>query len=296
MWKPFKLTGDNIEKWGTTTYKILENEVEKNVGVEMLEGFVLRATSKPELPWFAALTKMDIVTPAEDKRIPSQYHSALRFTAPVVQMDLYLPYLEQWARRINVNIELTRDHAGSNGNSKWDLSQVVEFAKKAMGNKTVIVNCTGVDAKLISGEEMIPGRGVTVMVKRPVDFDYFIAEDESDAIESGNGLLTYAIPRGDLYTLGETFFLGDWNQEASHDEVTSVKKRCNSLLDGIEQAEEVNRWSGLRPIRGCGTARVEVDENLKHCDLRVIVNYGHGGSGVTICWGCTDHVVDLVNK
>ena len=31
-------------------------------------------------------------------------------------------------------------------------------------------------------------------------------------------------------------------------------------------------------------------------NFQVIHNYGHGGSGVTVCWGCALNVVELLKK
>lgn len=46
---------------------------------------------------------------------------------------------------------------------------------------------------------------------------------------------------------------------------------------------------GLRPRRH-GGVRLEVDHGW---DTPVVHNYGHGGGGVTLAWGCADRVVDL---
>ena len=47
---------------------------------------------------------------------------------------------------------------------------------------------------------------------------------------------------------------------------------------------------GLRPTRP--NVRVEMDEVQ---GTAVIHNYGHGGAGVTLSWGCANAVVELVN-
>jgi D-amino-acid oxidase len=44
---------------------------------------------------------------------------------------------------------------------------------------------------------------------------------------------------------------------------------------------------GLRPYRPA--VRVEREG-------RVVHNYGHGGSGYTLCWGCAEEVVGMVGE
>jgi D-amino-acid oxidase len=48
---------------------------------------------------------------------------------------------------------------------------------------------------------------------------------------------------------------------------------------------------GLRP--GRSTVRLEEAEPLSS-GARVVHNYGHGGAGVTLSWGCAREVVTLV--
>ena len=47
---------------------------------------------------------------------------------------------------------------------------------------------------------------------------------------------------------------------------------------------------GLRPSR----TEVRLEEEFIG-DTRVIHNYGHGGAGVTLSWGCADEVASIVN-
>ena len=46
---------------------------------------------------------------------------------------------------------------------------------------------------------------------------------------------------------------------------------------------------GLRPCRA--VVRLELEEIGEQ---RVIHNYGHGGAGVTLSWGCAEEVVRLI--
>lgn len=66
----------------------------------------------------------------------------------------------------------------------------------------------------------------------------------------------------------------------------------------LAQAAEIRDWVGLRP----GRPSVRLEEELIPCTganrgvLRVVHNYGHGGAGLTLAWGCAGHAVELVSK
>jgi D-amino-acid oxidase len=50
-------------------------------------------------------------------------------------------------------------------------------------------------------------------------------------------------------------------------------------------AKRITQWAGLRPYRN--EVRVEREGNIIH-------NYGHGGSGFTLAWGCANEVLRLI--
>jgi glycine/D-amino acid oxidase-like deaminating enzyme len=50
--------------------------------------------------------------------------------------------------------------------------------------------------------------------------------------------------------------------------------------------------AGLRPFRDIGF-RLELE---RFSDKHVIHNYGHGGAGVTMCWGSAMEVADIINR
>lgn len=60
------------------------------------------------------------------------------------------------------------------------------------------------------------------------------------------------------------------------------------------QAEFVSEWVGLRP--GRPSVRLELGSvpiaNRKAA-LPVVHNYGHGGAGLTLGWGCAGHAAEL---
>ena len=57
----------------------------------------------------------------------------------------------------------------------------------------------------------------------------------------------------------------------------------------------MREWVGLRP--GRQTVRLET-ELRRHAgrSLRIVHNYGHGGAGITLHWGCAAEAVRLVQQ
>lgn len=60
----------------------------------------------------------------------------------------------------------------------------------------------------------------------------------------------------------------------------------------IDPSLEIRTVTGIRPYRPQG--HVLRKENVK--GREVIHNYGHGGAGVTLCWGCAEHAAELVTS
>lgn len=294
LWMPFLLEGEKIEKWATTTYQEYEKRGE-DVGITFHEGFFLCAKENPELPWYTELTNLKVKTNEDDERIPKEYTAALNFKAPVVNTAIYLLHLQDCAESLGVSITLTKELKDEDDEDDdehlWDM----ECIRTYTGPETIVVVCTGVGSSLICPtEKLIPGRGITVRIRKPGDKDYFITESPLDGIVGSydEGLLAYCIPKGkDLYTLGGTFFKGDWKEYALEEEVEGVIQRACKILQVDEKEVVVDTtWTGLRPITESGQAKVEIVED------QIIANFGHGGSGLTVCWGCAEEVCDIVKE
>ena len=67
------------------------------------------------------------------------------------------------------------------------------------------------------------------------------------------------------------------------------------MNSSLSHAELVGDWVGLRPARTCGI-RLSREDVVLHSGrkLRVVHNYGHGGSGLTLFRGCALDVLHLV--
>lgn len=302
FWMPFYSEGDQIEEWASEAYRVFSEDARRGeqTGVQIHEGFNLKAQHVPtrdELPWYADLTKMEVVTPQQDARIPKEYMCGLRFTSPIVQMSQYLRFLSTRLTDLGVPVLSTTDAdaaAGVRTDGQWDYERVCAHARATYPGEPdaqlILVCCCGIGSRAFQNDAAVtPGRGVTVRVKRPAHINYFITEDEADGHLSRDGLLAYALPRGDEYTLGGTIY-DDWTETSTPAEASGVVTRATTLIPALAASTQTGQWTGLRPLRARG-ARVAVEDTAP---IVTVSNYGHGGSGVTVSWGCAAAVARLI--
>jgi D-amino-acid oxidase len=122
-------------------------------------------------------------------------------------------------------------------------------------------------------------RGQVVVVENPGLREFF-AEEPGSATE-----LRYVLPHRDTVVLGGTAE-PDRTDLAPRPEVARrILARCTEVVPALAGARVVAHRVGLRPVRD----QVRLEEEARDGG-RVIHNYGHGGGGVTLSWGCAREV------
>lgn len=147
----------------------------------------------------------------------------------------------------------------------------------------LVVNCTGLGARELVGDEtLFPIRGQVVAVANPGIVD--AVSDESDADR-----VSYVYPRSAEVILGGARQAGN-DDMSPDDELTSRILADAAVLDPrIAGAELLDVRVGLRP----GRPQVRVQAESLADGRPVIHNYGHGGAGFILSWGCASDVVRL---
>ena len=149
-----------------------------------------------------------------------------------------------------------------------------------LSNFDLIVNCTGLGSRnLANDEDCIPIRGQVARVAAP--WIYEIVLDDSD---DGN----YIIPNCETVILGGTHQMNDFNRNVNEKDSKFIFDGCQKIMPSLKRAENAREWVGLRP--GRSMVRLEIDLGAK---TPIIHNYGHGGCGVTLSWGCGKEVLEL---
>lgn len=96
--------------------------------------------------------------------------------------------------------------------------------------------------------------------------------------------------------LGGTHQEQDSNRNTDPQDTEFILVGCSALFPALKNAPVIREWVGLRP--GRSSVRLELDNYRTNSgrNLLVIHNYGHGGAGVTLGWGCAYDVVVLAQK
>lgn len=272
IWGPH-LVGedDRIGRWAAVTLERLLALSGQEAGADRLDGVVRTvrgvAASREEgadLPGFAA-DSADIVACAASDR-PAGYRTAWRLTGTTIAMPGYLDYL---VSRLN--------RAGGNGAFPVRKISSLNEAGTLAPRARVIVNCTGTGAReLVPDPDVIAVRGQVVLAANPGITEFFVGTSSADPAD-----LTYLFPHGELLVLGGTEQTGDWSTEPDPATAERIIAACAAIEPVVSGAEILGHRVGLRPARP--SVRLEAEQ---HGPLTVVHNYGHGGAGVTLSWGC----------
>jgi D-amino-acid oxidase len=269
LWYPYRaLPREAVTRWSAITFQVLLGLLEvPGAGVRMRTGRELFRQEQPDPWWRDAVPALDRVPAAE---LPPGYRDGYLLRVPVVATSVHLPWLvsQLGARGVQVqDRELTT------------LTQAGPDAE-------VVVDCTGLGAAQLAGDQdLVPVRGQVVVVEQTGVEQWLLAQSDPDA-------LTYVVPRERTVVLGGTAQVGASSTEPDPATADAVVARCTELVPALRSARVLEHRAGLRPTRP--SVRLEVGE-LE--DGRPVVHdYGHGGAGVTLSYGCAADVVHLVES
>lgn len=265
FWYPYRAyPADRVDGWARATFPVLRDQAAAGAPVRMLPVLDLWRRPIPDPTWADVLPDLRRLTPGE---LAPPYTAGHRFTAPVADMPRYLAFLERRLRRLGGTLD--QRHA--------------DRLAELRGVAPTVVNCSGLGAgALVPDPTVFPIRGQVVRVANPGIDRVLLDEEHPDG-------LTYIVPRGDSCILGGT--AEDHNASTAPDPAAAerILERCTGLEPRLRDARVLEHRVGLRP----GRPQVRLEAEPLGPATRVIHNYGHGGSGLTLAWGCAAEVVRL---
>ncbi|MDQ2824913.1 MAG: FAD-binding oxidoreductase [Verrucomicrobiota bacterium] len=261
IWYPYDAEPvDAVIAWALETYKVLVDlSRDRRSGVKMIQLRTFLRAGEIQIPeWAPALGARSL----KNGELLPAFKSGFVLSVPLMDTTIYLDYLAK--RLVDAGGEI-------NGN--------VRFGKLEDVDPTfdLIVNCSGIGAReLVNDVDLESHRGQVAIVPKV---------DISSAIVCDYDPLMYAIPRANDCLFGGTNDLSD-NRAVDPTTTARIVAECSRVLN-VEPPKVVEERVGLRPFRKSGVC-------LRADRLRdgraVIHDYGHGGSGFTLSWGCAEQV------
>jgi D-amino-acid oxidase len=274
IWYPYDAEPmDKVIGWALETRNVLVDLArDRRSGVSLIELRTFLSAGEIQIPeWARALGARLLVmssenaSPARTETSLTVFSSGFALKVPLMDTTIYLDYLAQRFVKaggvINANVHL-------------------EKLEEVDPSFELIVNCSGIGAReLMDDVDLEPHRGQVVIVPKI---------DLTSAIVCDHDPFMYAIPRANDCLFGGTNELsGDRNVDPAT--TARILAECSRVLN-IEQPKIIAERVGLRPFRKSGVC-LRVDQ-LR--DGRAVIhNYGHGGSGFTLSWGCAQKVAEL---
>jgi D-amino-acid oxidase len=279
LWFPYDAEPpDKVIPWALRTFDVLSDLARvSGSGVSMIELHQLSHAGEIQIPdWAMALGAQAVihsypsVTSSEVETSPavtsSFFKSGFALTVPLMDTSIYLDYL---ANRFVA--------AGGSITANIHFNELEDVDRKF----DLVINCAGIGAReLVQDLDLEPHRGQVAIVRK--------IEHLSCAIVCDDAPLLYAIPRGNDCVLGGTNELST-DLAADPATTTRIVGECSRVLN-IEKPDVLAERVGLRPFRKSG---LRVERDCLSDGRTVIHNYGHGGSGFTLSWGCAREVVGL---
>ncbi|HEX4721608.1 MAG TPA: FAD-dependent oxidoreductase [Pseudonocardiaceae bacterium] len=203
--------------------------------------------------------------PCTSADLPPGFVDGHWITVPLVDMPRYLSYLLDRFARARGTLELR--------------------PVTALTGAPIVVNCSGAAAReLVPDPDVRAVRGQHVLVANPGLTEFFVEETDADSWVN-------FFPHGDRVVLGGVAVDGDWDLTPDPATAAAIIERCSAVEPRLKNADVLGHLVGLRPVR---TAVRLTDEHVD--GIRVLHNYGHGGMGVTLSWGCAREIAALVGR
>lgn len=268
-WYPYRAyPEDKVLGWGSRTYTVFEDLAgDPQSGVHMREGIELSQATLSD-PWWGSAVRW--LRRCGGDELPPGYRDGYVFNQPVIEMPIYLRYLLERFTAAGGLVERA----------------VVSSLEEAAGTSQLVVNCTGLGAReLVGDHQMTPIRGQIVRVRNP-GLDRCVLDANNP-----EGL-TYIVPRSDDCILGGTAEEGEWDTEPNPEVATEIMRRCVALEERLSGVQVLEYKVGLRP----GRPTIRLEAELLPGDGLCIHNYGHGGAGVTLSWGCAEEALEVIRR
>ncbi|MEV4432514.1 FAD-dependent oxidoreductase [Streptomyces sp. NPDC049555] len=269
LWWPYRIAPEErAGAWALHSLAVMTELAQQpqETGVRLVTGTHAGPAPHELGPWARRVPGLRAATTGE---LPPGHGRGVRARLPLLDMPTHLHHLH---------------HRLAAAGGRVALRPVPSLARAA-AEADAVVNCTGLGARrLVPDPSVHPVRGQLVVVENPGIDEWFTAAD------AGRADMAYLFPQPYGLVLGGTAQEHVWDRTPSPCTAHAIIARCARLFPAVGRARVLAHRVGLRPARPA--VRLEA-ERLPDGGV-VVHNYGHGGAGVTVAWGCAHEAADLV--
>ncbi|NGN66026.1 FAD-binding oxidoreductase [Streptomyces sp. A7024] len=269
LWWPYRIEPmAKVSDWALRSYDVYAELAADPAatGVRMVSGVQAGVRRSDLGSWADKFDESELRTLAPEE-LPKGYDAGLRTRVPLIDMPAYLRYLRGRLEAAGGRVEAH------------------EVRSLADVPAATVVHCSGLGARELAGDEqMRPIQGQLVLVDVPGVTEWFVGSDWS-AAET-----VYAFPQPYGLVLGGTARDGEWGLEPDPATARAIVDRAAEHIPAVRDARILGHRVGLRPWRPSVRLETERLDDGRLC----VHNYGHGGAGVTVAWGCAEEAAGLV--
>lgn len=264
FWFPYHVR--NFERallWAQTSYDAYQKMSKIHAtGISIKQLIkVVKDLDEEDTSWMEFLPEGSYKKLSDDS-VPAGFLFGYDIDVPLIETQIFLPWLMKQLKEKSVSF----------------VRHEVESLDELLPEYNWIINCSALGARQLCNDESIyPIRGQVALVE----------PDESLPIFLHNTQPFYIVPRKDATIIGGTFEPHEAQITTDPNTLHRLHQQAISIFPQLKNTSIKGSWAGLRPFRQEIRLEKEADQNIIH-------NYGHGGSGFTVAWGCAKEVLSIV--
>jgi D-amino-acid oxidase len=266
IWYPYRcFPQQKVLRWGKQTletcYKLTKVP---DCGVSIVQFTEYLPQPTPDPWWKNTVKQFRRLSP---ENLPVIYKDGYHFEVPFIDSSLHMPWLVERFKKPGGKIR----------------KAAVQNIEEIDSAGDIIINCAGIGAEKLAKDKLLyPVKGQSIRIRGTNDGGYYLDQHGSLA-------LCYVLPRSDDIVLGGSAIEHDSTTEPEVEITEQIIRKARQLDPSLRIDRVKHVAAGLRPAR----PEVRLEAEQKNGRL-IIHNYGHGGAGYTLSWGCAEEVVELV--
>jgi D-amino-acid oxidase len=267
FWFPYHIRNDRRGiGWCQISYEAYKKlSCKKETGISMykLIKVIRKGVEEEEPVWIEFMPENSYRIMREDE-LPTGIAKAYDVQVPLMETQIFLPYLQQQLSESGV---------------KFIQKEIKDFSELT-NNFDLVINCSALGAReLCKDESIIPVRGQVALLSPRNNLPIYLDNEKP----------LYVVPRKDAIIVGGTYEERIAAETTEPATIERILKNAYEVFPELKQQEIIGSWAGLRPYRAEVRLEQEKGRNIIH-------NYGHGGSGFTLSFGCAEEVVSIVER